>query len=67
MSDVGGKNAPVVNVGSITIVTSGPQAVQVTVTSGTLAGKSARLITVPPSNAYFNEPGVVKAAPLKSR
>ncbi|HEX4118141.1 MAG TPA: hypothetical protein VHX99_05015, partial [Rhizomicrobium sp.] len=28
----------------------------VTVASGTLAGRHVRIITVPPSSAYFNEP-----------
>ena len=40
---------------SIRVVGAGANTVAVTVTSGTMAGRSARIITVPPSAAYFNE------------
>ncbi len=44
-----------VPVGSLSINGTGSN-VEVTVTSGTLTGKSARIILVPPSAGYFNQP-----------
>lgn len=43
-----------VSIGSMKVVPKG-DSVEVTVTSGTLTGRTARLITVPPSGAYFND------------
>ena len=50
-----GSTAATAPVTTITVTQAGSNSVNVTVTSGTMTGKTARIITVPPSGAYFNE------------
>jgi hypothetical protein len=57
-----------VNIRSISITPTGQKnSIKVTVTSGALQGRSAQVITVPPSGAYFNDVAPPSAGKAKKR